>query len=136
MQTVPSLIVCGLLKDHSPDYWITMVFNLFLLTVPHIWSYFVHLQMKLPWDIGFSIMRMFCLLYLTPCFVVDETKVVLRYYNSIYWMFHIILFVLMLIAVIIFKCRGENWFVKLTYMLSIKWIKRNIVATFISNINM
>ncbi|KPI94376.1 Lysophospholipid acyltransferase 7 [Papilio xuthus] len=65
-------------------------------------------SMKLPWDIGFSIMRMFCLLYLTPCFVVDDTKVVLRYYNSIYWMFHIILFVLMFIAVIIFKSRGEN----------------------------
>ncbi|XP_045536646.1 lysophospholipid acyltransferase 7 [Papilio machaon] len=64
-------------------------------------------SMKLPWDIGFSIMRMFCLLYLTPCFVVDDTGVVLRYYNSIYWMFHIILFVLMFIAVIIFKSRGD-----------------------------
>ncbi|XP_068633712.1 lysophospholipid acyltransferase 7-like [Battus philenor] len=63
-------------------------------------------SMKLPWDIGFSIMRMFCLLYLTPCFVVDDTSTVLKYYNSIYWMFHIILLVLIIIAVVIFKNRS------------------------------
>ncbi|XP_045516667.1 lysophospholipid acyltransferase 7-like [Pieris brassicae] len=63
--------------------------------------------MKLPWDIGFSIMRLFCLIYLTPCFIVSDTSVVLRYYNSIYWIFHVILFVLMVAAIIIYKLREE-----------------------------
>ncbi|CAK1580311.1 unnamed protein product [Parnassius mnemosyne] len=65
-------------------------------------------SMKLPWDIGFSIMRMFCLLYLTPCYVVPDTATVLKYYNSIYWIFHVILLVLMIIAVAIFKSRSDT----------------------------
>ncbi|XP_039753349.1 lysophospholipid acyltransferase 7-like [Pararge aegeria] len=62
-------------------------------------------SMKLPWDIGFSIMRLFCFLYLTPCFVIDNTSVVLRYYNSIFWVFHIILLILMLSSIYLYKTR-------------------------------
>ncbi|XP_045773317.1 lysophospholipid acyltransferase 7-like [Maniola jurtina] len=64
-------------------------------------------SMKLPWDIGFSIMRLFCLLYLTPCFVIKNTSVVLRYYNSIFWVFHIILFILMLSSIYLYKSRVQ-----------------------------
>ncbi|XP_023946394.2 lysophospholipid acyltransferase 7-like [Bicyclus anynana] len=56
-------------------------------------------SMKMPWDIGFSIMRLFCLLYLTPCFVLQNTTAVMRYYYSIFWVFHIILFILMLSSI-------------------------------------
>ncbi|XP_050350473.1 lysophospholipid acyltransferase 7-like isoform X2 [Nymphalis io] len=62
--------------------------------------------LKLPWDIGFSIMRMFCLLYLTPCFVIKSTDTVLRYYNSIFWVFHLLLIVLMIYSVIVYKTRS------------------------------
>ncbi|CAG4971840.1 unnamed protein product [Colias eurytheme] len=64
--------------------------------------------MKLPWDIGFSIMRLLCLIYLTPCFVVRDTSVVLRYYNSIFWVFHLVLLALMVAAIAIYKTRGEQ----------------------------
>ncbi|CAK1551110.1 unnamed protein product [Leptosia nina] len=64
--------------------------------------------MKLPWDIGFSIMRLFCLIYLTPCFIVSDTSVVLHYYNSILWIFHMLLFVLMVTAIIIYKTRESE----------------------------
>ncbi|XP_045448229.1 lysophospholipid acyltransferase 7-like, partial [Melitaea cinxia] len=91
-------------------------------TLPHfivgttLWVY-VHLEaeysvlydtsgaLKLPWDIGFSIMRLFCLLYLTPCFVITNTEIVLRYYNSIFWVFHLVLLVLMIYSVIIYKTK-------------------------------
>ncbi|XP_032517578.2 lysophospholipid acyltransferase 7-like [Danaus plexippus] len=63
--------------------------------------------MKLPWDIGFSIMRMFCLLYLTPCFTVKDTRIVLRYYNSIFWVFHFILLLMMILSIILYKTKRD-----------------------------
>ncbi|XP_050682481.1 lysophospholipid acyltransferase 7-like isoform X2 [Leptidea sinapis] len=65
--------------------------------------------MKLPWDIGFSIMRMFCLIYLTPCLIINNnTYAVLRYYNSIFWVYHIVLVALMIASVVIYKWRGGD----------------------------
>ncbi|VVC89225.1 unnamed protein product [Leptidea sinapis] len=66
-------------------------------------------EMKLPWDIGFSIMRMFCLIYLTPCLIINNnTYAVLRYYNSIFWVYHIVLVALMIASVVIYKWRGGD----------------------------
>ncbi|XP_041979531.1 lysophospholipid acyltransferase 7-like isoform X2 [Aricia agestis] len=62
-------------------------------------------SMKVPWDIGFSIMRLFCLIYITPCLVLDDTRTVLRYYNSIFWVYHIILLVLMGVSVVVHKVK-------------------------------
>ncbi|KAM3965091.1 lysophospholipid acyltransferase 7 [Aphomia sociella] len=59
--------------------------------------------MKLAWDIGFSIMRLFCLIYLTPCLVISDTSIVLKYYNSIFWMYHLVLLSLIVVAVILNK---------------------------------
>ncbi|KAJ8722113.1 hypothetical protein PYW08_004515 [Mythimna loreyi] len=61
--------------------------------------------MKVPWDIGFSIMRLFCLIYLTPCFVLDNYSIILRYYNSIFWLYHVVLLWLILAAVVVQKQR-------------------------------
>ncbi|KAG6456615.1 hypothetical protein O3G_MSEX009818 [Manduca sexta] len=63
--------------------------------------------LKLPWDIGFSIMRLFCLIYLTPCLIISDTDVVLRYYNSIFWVYHMVLLVLTIGAVVVYKSRDE-----------------------------
>ncbi|KAH9644907.1 hypothetical protein HF086_007995 [Spodoptera exigua] len=49
--------------------------------------YDTHVLLKIPWDIGFSIMRLFCLAYLTPCLILRDSTVILRYYNSIYWVY-------------------------------------------------
>ncbi|KAJ8731320.1 hypothetical protein PYW07_004484 [Mythimna separata] len=60
---------------------------------------------KGPWDIGFSIMRVFCLIYLTPCFILNDASVVFRYYNSIYWVYHVVLLGLILAAMVLQKQR-------------------------------
>ncbi|KOB72502.1 putative leukocyte receptor cluster lrc 4 [Operophtera brumata] len=52
--------------------------------------------MKLPWDIGFSMMRMFCLIYLTPCFIVSDAAIVFKYYNSIFWVYHALLLIMII----------------------------------------
>uniref|UniRef100_A0A2H1V1D5 Lysophospholipid acyltransferase 7 n=1 Tax=Spodoptera frugiperda TaxID=7108 RepID=A0A2H1V1D5_SPOFR len=59
--------------------------------------------MKMPWDIGFSIMRLFCLAYLTPCLILRDSAVILRYYNSIFWVYHVILISLVVGAVVMQK---------------------------------
>ncbi|XP_052753455.1 lysophospholipid acyltransferase 7-like isoform X1 [Galleria mellonella] len=64
-------------------------------------------SMKLSWDIGFSIMRLFCLIYLTPCFIISDTTIMLKYYNSIFWMYHIVLLSLIVVAVIINKNKED-----------------------------
>lgn len=65
------------------------------------------LQMKVPWDIGFSMMRMFCLIYLTPCFIVTDAAVILKYYNSIFWVYHVIILVFIVGAIVIYKNRDK-----------------------------
>ncbi|CAH0691875.1 unnamed protein product [Spodoptera exigua] len=67
--------------------------------------YDTHVLLKIPWDIGFSIMRLFCLAYLTPCLILRDSTVILRYYNSIYWVYHVVLFFLILGAVVVHKER-------------------------------
>lgn len=57
---------------------------------------------------GFSIMRMMCLVYLTPCLVIENTRSVLRYYNSINWIFHIVLLSLIVYAIVVNKFRASN----------------------------
>ncbi|XP_049873463.1 lysophospholipid acyltransferase 7-like [Pectinophora gossypiella] len=58
-----------------------------------------------PWNLGFSLMRLFCLLYLTPCFILNDTATVFRYYNSIYWVYHIILLVLLVAVAVCYKIK-------------------------------
>uniref|UniRef100_A0A2A4IYZ5 Lysophospholipid acyltransferase 7 n=1 Tax=Heliothis virescens TaxID=7102 RepID=A0A2A4IYZ5_HELVI len=67
--------------------------------------YDTNVSMKIPWDIGFSIMRLFCLTYLTPCLILKDSAVVLRYYNSIFWVYHMVLLFLILGAVGVYKER-------------------------------
>ncbi|XP_047029773.1 lysophospholipid acyltransferase 7-like [Helicoverpa zea] len=67
--------------------------------------YDTNVSMKIPWDIGFSIMRLFCLTYLTPCLILNDSAVVLRYYNSIFWVYHMVLLFLILGAVGVYKER-------------------------------
>ncbi|XP_072949276.1 lysophospholipid acyltransferase 7-like isoform X1 [Epargyreus clarus] len=64
-------------------------------------------SMKIPWNIGFSIMRVFCLIYLAPCLIVHDTATVLRYYNSIYWIYHFFLLFLIVAAIVIFKLKDS-----------------------------
>ncbi|XP_004932164.3 lysophospholipid acyltransferase 7 isoform X1 [Bombyx mori] len=64
--------------------------------------------MKLPWDIGFSIMRVFCLIYLTPCFILNNSATLLKYYGSIFWVYHVILVVLTVGAVVMHKTRTNK----------------------------
>ncbi|KAJ2949136.1 hypothetical protein O0L34_g6077 [Tuta absoluta] len=63
-------------------------------------------EMKFPWVLGFSLMRIFCLLYLTPCLIVPETVTVLRYYNSMYWSFHGVMFILVIALAVFTKMRA------------------------------
>ncbi|XP_053610083.1 lysophospholipid acyltransferase 7-like [Plodia interpunctella] len=61
-------------------------------------------QMKrLPWEIGFSLMRILCLIYLTPCVIIKDTSVFLRYYNSIYWIYHWFLLGSIIVAIALQK---------------------------------
>ncbi|XP_047991567.1 lysophospholipid acyltransferase 7 [Leguminivora glycinivorella] len=60
-----------------------------------------------PWNLGFAIMRILCLCYLTPCILIDDWAVVLRYYKSIYWAYHIVLGVLTVAAIAIDKNRAR-----------------------------
>ncbi|CAH0585680.1 unnamed protein product [Chrysodeixis includens] len=70
--------------------------------------YDTNLTMKMPWDIGFSIMRMFCLIYLTPCLILNDSSVVLHYYHSIFWVYHMVLFCLILGALCVNKDRYQS----------------------------
>ncbi|XP_013194396.2 lysophospholipid acyltransferase 7 [Amyelois transitella] len=61
-------------------------------------------QMKrLPWEVGFSIMRLLCIIYLFPCLVITDTTVFLKYYNSIYWIYHWFLLGSIVFAIILHK---------------------------------
>ncbi|XP_063826066.1 lysophospholipid acyltransferase 7-like isoform X2 [Ostrinia nubilalis] len=62
-------------------------------------------QMKMPWNIGFTIMRMFCLIYLTPCMAIADASTILRYYHSIFWIFHFILLIFIVGAVVAYKSK-------------------------------
>ncbi|XP_063624112.1 lysophospholipid acyltransferase 7-like [Cydia splendana] len=64
-----------------------------------------------PWDLGFAIMRILCLCYLTPCLIIEDWAVALRYYNSIYWVYHMVLGVLTVAAIAIDKRRARAKFV-------------------------
>ncbi|XP_063383481.1 lysophospholipid acyltransferase 7-like [Cydia fagiglandana] len=64
-----------------------------------------------PWDLGFAIMRILCLCYLTPCLIIEDWSVALRYYNSIYWVYHMVLGVLTVAAIAIDKRRARVKFV-------------------------
>ncbi|KAJ0176596.1 hypothetical protein K1T71_007775 [Dendrolimus kikuchii] len=67
-----------------------------------------HGSLKAPWDVGYSLMRIFCLIYLTPCFVIQDAATILKYYNSIFWIYHIVMFFLILLAIVIYKNRGQT----------------------------
>ncbi|XP_075978117.1 membrane-bound acylglycerophosphatidylinositol O-acyltransferase frj-like isoform X2 [Anticarsia gemmatalis] len=62
-------------------------------------------SMKTPWDIGFTIMRLSCLTYLTPCLILQDPSTILRYYNSILWVYHVFLLMLIVAAVALHKSR-------------------------------
>ncbi|XP_061716162.1 lysophospholipid acyltransferase 7-like [Cydia pomonella] len=64
-----------------------------------------------PWNLGFAIMRILCLCYLTPCLIIEDWAVALRYYNSIYWVYHIVLGVLTVTAIAVDKNRARVRFV-------------------------
>ncbi|CAB3222007.1 unnamed protein product [Arctia plantaginis] len=55
-------------------------------------------SMKVTWEVGYSITRLLCLTYLTPCLIIQNPMVVLKYYNSILWMYHFLLLVFIIAA--------------------------------------
>ncbi|KAL0883113.1 hypothetical protein ABMA27_016572 [Loxostege sticticalis] len=63
---------------------------------------------KTAWNIGFTIMRLFCLIYLTPCIAISDPQTALRYYNSLFWMFHFILLIFLVGAVVAYKTIGRR----------------------------
>lgn len=62
--------------------------------------------MRYTWNFGYSVMRLLFLIYLTPCLVLDNSQTVFKYYTSVYWSFHVILFGLVISAVGVYKVRG------------------------------
>ncbi|XP_073956365.1 lysophospholipid acyltransferase 7-like isoform X1 [Choristoneura fumiferana] len=60
-------------------------------------------SLKGAWAIGFTIMRILCLIYLTPCFVIADADQAINYYRSIYWAYHILLIVLTVVAAALYK---------------------------------
>ncbi|XP_026327538.1 uncharacterized protein LOC113235835 isoform X2 [Hyposmocoma kahamanoa] len=114
----------GLLKMASAftflcwTVWLSPTIPQFIMSIT-LWIY-MHLEeefqglydttgsLKLSWSMGFSIMRMMCLVYLTPCLVIDDARSVLRYYNSINWIYHVVLLSLMVYAVAVAKFRASN----------------------------
>lgn len=48
-------------------------------------------------------MRILCLIYLTPCFVINDADQAIKYYRSIYWAYHILLIILTVVAAVLYK---------------------------------